>query len=66
MGQRKLQALAWLAKGMKVKEVGKRLGLNRGRIQQWLGHYYKSGIGWVLQSSKRTAGAVPFGKDQPE
>src|SRR5665213_2600389 len=36
----KLQALAWLAQGMKVKEVGKRLGLSQGLVQNWLGRYY--------------------------
>jgi len=48
----KLQALAWLAQGMKVNEVRKRLGRSGGLIRQWLGRYYKSGIGWVLKSSK--------------
>ncbi len=48
----KLQALAWLAEGMKVKVVGKRLGRSQSLIQHWLWQYYKSGIGWVLKSSK--------------
>lgn len=48
----KLQALAWLAEGMKVKAVGKRLGKSQGLVQQWLSRYNKSGIGWVLVSSK--------------
>lgn len=56
----KLQALLWLANGMKVKEVGKRLGLNRGLIQAWLGRYYKSGIGWVLGSTRRTHQIFPY------
>ncbi len=47
--KQKLKALAWLAQGEKVKMVGKRLGLSQGLIQQWLGRYYKSGIGWVLK-----------------
>ncbi len=48
----KLQALAWLAEGMKVKVVGKRLGRRRSLIQYWLKRYYKLGIGWVLKSKK--------------
>ncbi len=62
----KLQALSWLAKGMKVNEVGKRLGVSPGLIRQWLGRYYKSGIGWVLRSSRRTHQIPPYlgnGKD---
>ena len=50
--KKKLQALAWRAKGMKVKEVGKLLGCRQDLIKLWLGRYYKSGIGWVLTSSK--------------
>ena len=46
----KLQALAWLAKGMKVNKAGKRLVLSQSLIRQWLGRYYKSGIGWFLQA----------------
>lgn len=49
----KLQALAWLAKGMKAKRVGKRLGRTESLIRHWLWLYYKSGIGWVLKSNKR-------------
>ena len=56
----KLQALAWLARGMKIKEVGKRLGLSQGLIRQWLGRYYKSGIGWVLNSTRRTHQIFPY------
>jgi transcriptional regulator with XRE-family HTH domain len=48
----KLQALAWLAQGMKVKEVRKRLGRSHYLIQQWLCRYNKTGVGWVLKSSK--------------
>ena len=55
----KLQALAWRAKGMKVKEVGKKLGRQQGLIQSWLGRYYKSGIGWVLKSSKVAPAPYP-------
>ena len=55
----KLQALAWLAKGMKVKEVGKRLGRNQGLIRHWLWQYYKTGIGWFLQARKWTLRVAP-------
>jgi transcriptional regulator with XRE-family HTH domain len=48
----KLQALAWLAQGMKVKEVKKRLGRDAGLIQHWFWQYNKTGIGWVLKSNK--------------
>ncbi len=52
----KLQALAWLAEGMKVKDVKKRVGRTQATVQNWLGRYYKSGIGWVLKLKK---GAPP-------
>lgn len=55
----KLQALAWLAEGMKVKAVGKRLGKSQGLIQHWLSRYNKSGISWVLVSSKPRNFGVP-------
>ena len=60
----KLQALAWLAKGMKVNEVGNRLGQSQGLIRAWLGRYYKSGIGWVLRSSKSTPRTVLSGNEK--
>ncbi len=55
----KLQSLAWLAKGMKVKEVGKKLGISQGLVQQWLGRYYKSGLGWVLKQRKGAPSPEP-------
>ena len=48
----KLQALAWLAQGKKVKVVSKRLGRSQYNVQHWLWRYNKTGIGWVLKSSK--------------
>lgn len=50
--QEKLQALAWLAEGMKVREVKERLGRRGGLIRSWLWRYNRSGIGWVLRSRK--------------
>lgn len=50
----KLQALAWLAEGMKTKDVGKQLGRRGDLIQHWLWQYYKTGIRWALNSHKHT------------